>query len=66
MLCIWHQFRGHYRCMVTVLVNIRTPKHSSDQCRLMFIVFDFCQWLDYNVVGCYGSRISSGASRDPW
>ena len=32
MLCVWCQFRGLYRCMVIVLVDIRTPKHSSDQC----------------------------------
>ena len=38
-MCIWRQFRGLYRCIVIVLVDIRTPKHSSDQCRsILFLI----------------------------
>ena len=37
MLCMWCQFRGFYRCMVTVVVSMHTPKHSSDPCGSIFI-----------------------------
>ena len=65
MLCIWQKFRDHYWCMVTVLVNVRTTKHSSYQFRFIFIVFNYCQWFDLKVVGCCGSRVSFEVSRDP-
>ena len=37
MLCMSRQFRGFYRCMVTVVVSMHTPKHSSDPCGSIFI-----------------------------